>query len=78
MDRSPENRMDSPALHRAPEFTTRELIAEAQRESQMRRRVYAKQVRAGRMDQRDADSKIDLMEAIARRLTRTAHFQEGE
>lgn len=36
-------------------FTTRELIAEAQREAFIRRRVYAKRVRAGQMDPRDAD-----------------------
>jgi len=38
----------------------------------MRRRVYPNQVRAGRMSQEDADRRIDLMEAIATRLTRTA------
>jgi hypothetical protein len=52
----------------------RELIEEAHREARMRRQVYAKQVRAGRMEQREADRRIDLMEAIARRLTRTAQF----
>lgn len=55
-------------------FTTRELIVEATREVAIRRHVYGKQVRAGRMDPRDADRKIDLMEAIVRRLTRTAHL----
>ena len=55
-------------------FPVRELIAEAHREVKMRRRVFEKQVRAGRMDRADADLKIDLMEAIARRLSRTAHL----
>jgi len=55
-------------------FTTRELIEEATREAGLRRHLYAKQVRSGRMDQRDADRKVDLMEAIVRRLTRTAHL----
>lgn len=74
MDRAPVNRMDAPALDRGPEFTNRELIEEAHREAGMRRRVYAKQVRAGRMEQREADRRIDMMEAIARRLTRLAHM----
>ena len=66
--------MSDGPLFPPPEFPVRDLIAEAQREARMRRQVYAKQVRAGRMDQRDADRKIDLMEAIARRLTRTAQL----
>lgn len=74
MDSAPENRMEAPGLNRSPAFTIRELIAEAEREAGMRRNVYAKQVRAGRMSQRDADRRIDLMEAIVRRLTRTAHL----
>ena len=53
-------------------FSVRELIEEAQREAFMRRRVYPNQVRAGRMSQEDADRRIDLMEAIVTRLTRTA------
>lgn len=65
--------MDSPVVP-LPDFPVRELIAEAQREARMRRHVYAKQVRAGRMDPRDADRRIDLMEAIARRLTQTAQL----
>lgn len=64
----------SPEAFMADRFTTRELIEEATREARMRRHVYGKQVRAGRMDPKDADRKIDLMEAIARRLTRTAHM----
>lgn len=53
-------------------FTSRQLIEEAQREARMRRRVYGKQVRAAKMDPKEADERIDMMEAIARRLTRTA------
>lgn len=53
-------------------FTLRELIDEAQREAFMRRRVYPRQVEAGRMTQRDADRRIDLMESIVMRLSKTA------
>ena len=53
-------------------FGVRELNEEAQREAFMRRRVYPNQVRAGRLTQEDADRRIDLMEAIVTRLTRTA------
>lgn len=53
-------------------FTTRQLIEEAQREVEMRRRTYRKLVRAGRMDPKEADTRIDMMTAIARRLTKTA------
>lgn len=57
---------------RVPQFSVREMVEEAQREAFMRRRVYPNQVRAGRMTQADADRRIDVMEAIAARLTRTA------
>ena len=53
-------------------FTVRKLIEEAQREVRMRRRVYEGLVRAGHMARADADLHIDMMEAIVRRLTRTA------
>lgn len=56
-------------------FGVRELIEEAQREAFMRRRVYPNQVRAGRMSQQDADRRIDMMEAIVTRLTRTAGME---
>ena len=42
----------------------------------MRRHVYEKQIRAGRMSREQADRQIDLMEAIVRRLTRTATVTE--
>ena len=48
------------------------LIAEAQRELDMRRQVYWSRVRAGKMRQADADKRIALMAAIVRRLTVTA------
>jgi len=51
------------------------LIDEAKREAFMRRRVYPKQVSAGRMSQEEADRRIDLMEAIVSRLTRTAQVE---
>lgn len=48
------------------------LIAEAQRELDMRKQVYWSFVRAGQMRQADADKRIALMAAIVRRLTVTA------
>ena len=48
------------------------LIAEAQRELDLRRQVYWSRVRAGRMRQADADAGIALMAAIVRRLIATA------
>jgi hypothetical protein len=48
------------------------LIAEAQRELDMRKQVYWSRVRAGQMRQADADKRIALMAAIVRRLTATA------
>ncbi len=63
---------DLAARSASARFSVRELIEEAQREAFMRRRVYPNQVRAGRLSQKDADHRIDLMEAIITRLTRTA------
>jgi hypothetical protein len=54
-------------------FTVRELVDEAQREAFMRRRYFEKSVASGRMSRAEADRRIDLMEAIATRLLRTAH-----
>ena len=48
------------------------LIAEAQRELDMRRQVYWTRFRAGQMRQADADKRIALMAAIVKRLTVTA------
>jgi hypothetical protein len=48
------------------------LIAEAQRELDLRRQAYWARVRAGQMRQADADARIALMAAIVRRLTATA------
>ena len=48
------------------------LIAEAQRELDMRRQVYWSRVRAGKMRQDEADKRIGLMAAIVKRLTVTA------
>lgn len=68
MDRAPENRADAVPLDPGLRFTLRELIEEARREADMRRRVYPRQVLAGRMTQGQADRNIAKMEAIARRL----------
>ena len=48
------------------------LIAEAQRELDLRRQFYWARVRAGKMRQDDAHLRIALMEAIVKRLTVTA------
>ena len=48
------------------------LIAEAQRELDLRRQFYWTRVRAGKMRQDEADRRIALMEAIVKRLTVTA------
>ena len=48
------------------------LIAEAQRELDMRRQVYWSRVRAGQMSQDDAYKRIALMAATVKRLTVTA------
>ena len=48
------------------------LIAEAQRELDLRRQYYWARVRAGKMLQADADRRIALMAAIVKRLTVTA------
>ena len=48
------------------------LIAEAQRELDMRKQYYWARVRAGKMRQADADKRIALMAAIVKRLTVTA------
>jgi len=47
------------------------LIAEAQRELDMRRQFYWSRVRAGKMRQDEADRRIALMQAIVKRLTVT-------
>ena len=48
------------------------LIAEAQRELDLRRQHYWTLVRAGKMRQDEADRRIALMSAIVKRLTVTA------
>ncbi len=56
----------------AGEIDVKEMIEEAQRVLDTRKRLYTKLARAGRIKQQDADRRIDIMEAIVRRLTRTA------
>ena len=53
-------------------ITVAALIAEAQRELDMRKQVYWARVRAGQMRQADADARIALMAAIVQRLIATA------
>jgi hypothetical protein len=53
-------------------FPVKALIAEAQRERDLRRQFYWTRVRAGKMRQDEADRRIALMEAIVKRLTVTA------
>jgi hypothetical protein len=53
-------------------FAAADLQACAERELMMRRRVYANRVLTGRMSQRQADSEIDKMAAIAEHLAELA------
>ena len=53
-------------------FPVAALIAEAQRELDMRRQIYWSRVRAGKMRQEDSDKRLALMQAIVKRLTVTA------
>lgn len=53
-------------------FAVKALIAEAQRELDLRKQFYWSRVRAGRMRREDADRRIALMEAIVKRLIVTA------
>jgi hypothetical protein len=64
---------DSTVRTASARFTVRELVDEAQREAFMRRRYFEKSVKSGRMSRAEADRRIDLMEAIATRLLKTAH-----
>lgn len=61
-----------PQITPAGTFPVTALIAEAQRELDMRRQVYWANVRAGKMRQDEADRCIALMQAIVKRLTVTA------
>jgi len=49
-------------------YSVRDLLACAEREVKLRRRVYANRVETGRMSQHQADLEIDKMEAIAEHL----------
>jgi hypothetical protein len=49
-----------------------DLVAEATRELALRRAVYPGLVARGKLKQAEAQRRIDLMDAIVRRLTRTA------
>lgn len=51
-----------------PEFTTPELIAEAERELKQRVRVYARLVAAGKLAQKTSDRQLDLQRAIIAKL----------
>ncbi|MFT6943448.1 MAG: hypothetical protein ACJAUW_000017 [Yoonia sp.] len=53
-------------------FPVTDLIAEAQRELDLRRQFYWSRVRTGKMRQAEADKRIALMQAIVKRLTVTA------
>jgi hypothetical protein len=66
--------MGAPMTKLTPEgrFPVAALIAEAQRELDLRRQFYWARVRAGKMRQDDAHLRIALMEAIVKRLTVTA------
>jgi len=55
------------------EPTLAEMIAEAERELAMRRRVYPRWVEAGRMKQHHAERRIEMMAAIAEFLRKATH-----
>lgn len=65
--------MGAPMTKLTPEgrFPVPALIAEAQRELDLRRQFYWARVRAGKMRQDDAHLRIALLEAIVKRLTVT-------
>jgi hypothetical protein len=69
---SPDNANRRLTAREKEPYRVRELIEEAQRVLEMRRRLYPRCVRDGRMKQQDATRRIELMEAIMRPLTRTA------
>ena len=56
-------------------YSTRDLRACAERETNMRRKVYANRVLTGRMSRQMADAEIDKMAAIAELL---AEIEEKE
>ena len=51
-----------------PPISLRDMIDEVKRECQMRRWLYSTRVSDGRMNRRQADRKIDVMDAILRHL----------
>ena len=57
-------------------YPVRQLAKEAEREVRFRRWVYSRAVGEGRMKLDDAERRIDMMEEIARRLTREADDEE--
>ena len=57
---------------RNPGYSMRDLAACAERETRLRRKVYANRVETGRMSQGQADAEIRKMEAIAALLAEAA------
>jgi hypothetical protein len=55
-----------------PEFTVKDLIEEARREVALRRKVFPRWVEERRITASEADRRVALMEAIEKRLTRSA------
>jgi hypothetical protein len=53
-------------------YSARELQACAEREANMRRKVYSNRVLTGRMSQQQANAEIDKMSAIAEMLAEMA------
>lgn len=59
-------------------LTLGDLLAEARRELAMRRRVYPRQVAAGRLTQSKADEYIKRQEATLRLLAGLAELRPGD
>jgi hypothetical protein len=57
---------------RNPGYALRDLAACADRETKLRRKVYANRVETGRMSRQQADTEIRKMEAIAELLAEAA------
>jgi hypothetical protein len=54
-----------------------DMIEEIQRECQMRREVYGRACREGRMNRRRADRRIDVMDAVLNHLEREREHERG-
>lgn len=61
--------------NRMPQFTSLDLMKEAEREVAMRRNVYPKWTKAGRMKPAEADMRIAAMQAIVEHFRTQVEFE---